>query len=214
MKVPPWLVAAPLHGLYRLLCKTMHFQEYHRDRVDAIWHTGQPVVFALWHDELFSVLHVKRDLRLITVVSQSRDGEYLARVLQKLGFETARGSSSRGGSSALLHAARRMQEENLCGCATVDGPRGPRHKAKPGVIFLSQHAHAPLIPVRIFCSRAKYFNSWDRFQVPLPGAQIRVAFGEPYLIEAELDKEGMQEQCRLLEDRLNALESYRNKEFL
>lgn len=181
MKLPPSLVAPPLYALYNAWCATLRYDVAGRDAVDALWHARTPMVFALWHDELFPLMHVRRDLEIVTVVSQSRDGEYLAQVLQRLGLRTARGSSSRGGVKALISAARQMRKEGLCGCVTLDGPRGPRHKVKPGAIFLAQRAQAPIVPMRIFMERAKVFErAWDRFQLPLPFSRVRVVFGEPY----------------------------------
>jgi lysophospholipid acyltransferase (LPLAT)-like uncharacterized protein len=181
VKLPPALIAPPLYGLYKAWCATLRYDIAGRQAVDDLWHARTPMVFALWHDELFPLMHVRGDLEIVTVVSQSRDGEYLAQVLQRLGLRTARGSSSRGGVKALIGAARQMRKEGLCGCVTVDGPRGPRHKVKPGAIFLAQRAQAPIVPIRIFMERAKVFErAWDRFQLPLPFSRVRVVFGEPY----------------------------------
>ena len=97
MKLPPALIAPPLYGLYKAWCATLRYDIAGRQAVDDLWHARTPMVFALWHDELFPLMHVRGDLEIVTVVSQSRDGEYLAQVLQRLGLRTARGSSSRGG---------------------------------------------------------------------------------------------------------------------
>lgn len=203
MKIPPWLVAPLIHGLYRLWCGTLRITESGRIPVEALTTAGKPVMFCLWHDELFPLMHVRRDWRIVTLVSRSRDGEYLARLLQALGLITARGSSSRGGTSALLQAARLMREEKYNGCITVDGPRGPRHVAKDGAVFLAFHIPAPIVPIRVFMKKAKVFRSWDRFQLPLPFSRVHVAFGEPYQVSAtdfspeELERERLELQKRL-----------------
>jgi lysophospholipid acyltransferase (LPLAT)-like uncharacterized protein len=151
-------------------------------------------------------MHVRRNLRIVTIVSQSNDGEYLARLLQALGLKTARGSSSRGGLKALLYASRLMQRENYNGCITVDGPRGPRHKVKPGAIILAFRTPAHVIPIRLFPHRAKKFRSWDRFQLPLPFSKVDIVFGTPYLLSAnELTPGELERECLELEQRLHAL---------
>jgi len=206
MRVPPWLIAPLVNGLYRLWCSTLRIRETGREALDALEAAGKPTMLSLWHDELFALMHVRRSLRIVTIVSQSNDGEYLARLLQALGLKTARGSSSRGGLKALLHAARLMREENYNGCITVDGPRGPRHTVKPGAIILAFRTPAHVIPIRLFLHRAKKFRSWDRFQLPLPFSKVDIVFGAPYLLSAtELTDEELERERLELEGRLHAL---------
>lgn len=146
-------------------------------------------MFCLWHDELFPLMRVKRQLDIVTVVSPSYDGELLTRVLNKLGLRTVRGSSSRGGVGALLGAAKMMDKDNIHACVTVDGPRGPRHKAKTGALFLAHHADAHVMPVRIIMKKSFCFGSWDRFQLPLPFSRVLVRFGEPWKVTDEKTRE-------------------------
>ena len=206
MKIPPWLVAPLIHGLYRLWCGTLRITVSGRGPVDALSAARKPMVFCIWHDELFPLMHVRGDLRIVTLVSRSKDGEYLARLLQALGLLTARGSSSRGGVSALLQAARLMREEQYNGCLTVDGPRGPRHVAKDGAVFLAFHTPAPIVPMRASMKKAKVFRSWDRFQLPLPFSRVYVVFGDPYHISAtELSPEELERERLELQNRLETL---------
>jgi len=206
MRIPPWFIAPIVNVLYRLWCSTLRIRESGREAFDALAAAGKPAICCLWHDELFALMHVRRTLRVVTIVSQSNDGEYLARLLQALGLKTARGSSSRGGLKALLHTARLMRQEKYNGCITVDGPRGPRHKAKPGAIILAFRTPAHVIPTRLFLHRAKKFRSWDRFQLPLPFSKVDIVFGAPYLLSIDELNEATLEQERLeLERRLHAL---------
>ena len=207
MKVPPWLIAPLVYPLYRLWCSTLRMTEVGREPIDALEAAQKPMMCSLWHDEVFPIMYVRRTLRIVTVVSQSNDGEYLARLLQALGIITARGSSSRGGLSALLQAARLMREQNYNGCITVDGPRGPRHKVKDGAIFLAFRTPAYVVPMRVFMERAKVFRSWDKFQLPLPFSRVHIIWGEPYLVTAaaKLTEDEIARECRELETRLDAL---------
>jgi lysophospholipid acyltransferase (LPLAT)-like uncharacterized protein len=206
MKLSPKIVAPVLTALYRLWCSTLRITESGRKTVDTLEAAGKPMMFCLWHDEVFALMHVRRTLRIVTVVSQSRDGEYMARLLQGLGMRTARGSSSRGGSGALLLAARSMREEGYNGCLTVDGPRGPRHVAKQGAFVLAFRASAQITPIRVFYNRVKVFRSWDRFQLPLPFSRVHVAFGAPYLPgTADLTKKELERERLELENRLKAM---------
>ena len=206
MRIPPWLIAPAVSGLYRIWCSTLRIRETGREAIDALADAGKPAVYSLWHDELFALMHVRRNLRIVTIVSQSNDGEYLARLLQTLGLKTARGSSSRGGLKALLHTARLMRQENYNACITVDGPRGPRHTVKPGAIILAFRTPAHVVPIRLFPHQAKRFRSWDRFQLPLPFSTVDIVFGSPYLLSAgELTEEYLERERLELEKRLDVL---------
>ncbi|HKI80352.1 MAG TPA: DUF374 domain-containing protein, partial [Pseudodesulfovibrio sp.] len=102
--------------------------------------------------------------QVVTFVSQSKDGEVIARVLEQIGHVTVRGSSTRGGVRALLQAKRIMEKQNRMAVFTVDGPKGPRHKPKDGIIFLAQRAGAKIVPLRAYPVSKKVFDkSWDHF---------------------------------------------------
>ncbi|ABB38758.1 protein of unknown function DUF374 [Oleidesulfovibrio alaskensis G20] len=209
MKISPSLVCPPLYTLYKLWCSTLRYSETGREAVDALWNQRTPMVFALWHDELFPLMHIKRQLDIVTVVSQSRDGEYLAGVLRRLGLRTARGSSSRGGVKALLQASRMMRNEGICGCVTVDGPRGPRHVVKEGALFLAARTPAQVVPVRIFMQRRKVFEkAWDQFQLPVPFSSVHIVFGEPYAPQATAtDQNMLASAAAQLQTKLNSLKN-------
>ena len=141
---------------------------------------GEPVCLALWHNELFPLMHLREPGRFGAIVSQSSDGELLARVLESMDIVTARGSSSRGGVRAMLKAAQLMCKQGRVICVTVDGPRGPRHEVKEGIIHLASLGKAKIVPVRLFMHCYKSFASWDRFQLPLPFSVVEVNFGQPF----------------------------------
>ena len=200
-------LAGPLiYWTYRLWCGTLRYTEFNRAAIEEHTRQGKAVVLCLWHDELFPLIYLKKDLNIIALVSQSEDGELLAGLLERMGLETARGSSSRGGVKALLTASRRMREAELCACVTVDGPRGPRHQVKEGAIFLAERAQAPIVPIRLFMERTKIFNSWDRFQLPLPFSRVSMVCGDAYRVTCDpRDPEAMAAECRRLETILENL---------
>ena len=205
MKIPPDLLAPLITAFYRLWCATLRINEVGREVPDALWEKETPMVIPIWHDELFTLIHVRKNLKLVTVVSQSRDGEYLARLLESLRIRTARGSSSRGGIGALLKAARIMREEGRSCVITVDGPRGPRHEAKQGAVILAHRVPALVQPIRLFPERAIVFRSWDRFQLPVPFSRVHIVFGEPYSLRVkELTEETLEAERIELERRLEA----------
>jgi lysophospholipid acyltransferase (LPLAT)-like uncharacterized protein len=206
MKIPFSRLAPCIHVFYRIWCSTLRIREEGREAVDALEAAGKPMVIGLWHDEFFSLMHIRRRLRIVTIVSQSNDGEYLARLLEALGIRTARGSSSRGGLKALLRASRLICDERYNGCITMDGPRGPRHIAKDGAVFLAMRSSAYIVPLRTFPQRAKVFHSWDRFQLPLPFSRVRVVWGTPYLPDSgNIDDESLARECHRLQAEMDAL---------
>lgn len=180
MKIPLNWTVPLVRLIYEVWCRTLRYTEVNRETVKAIVQRNETAILALWHDELFPLMHVRGTWPLAAIVSQSRDGELLARFLEGMGIKTARGSSSRGGARAGVKAVQLMRKEKRLLCVTVDGPRGPRHKVKGGVIQISVLAQAPIVPVRMHMSCSKKFASWDRFQLPLPFSKVRIVFGEPY----------------------------------
>jgi len=206
MKIPPGLIAPLASVLYRLWCSTLRIHESGRESPENRMIRGEAFVVPIWHDELFTLIYGRSKLRLTTVVSGSRDGEYLARVLRSFGISAARGSSTRGGIAALLQAVRIMREEKRSCVITVDGPRGPRHVAKPGAVLLAHRVPAYIYPIRLYPERRFIFKSWDRFQLPLPFSKVFVVHGEPYRVTAEeLTEEELERERLELERRLHDL---------
>jgi len=212
MKIPfnPANLAPLISGVFKLWARTMRF-ETHGDwqSLIDINKNGQPLVIALWHGEIFPITSFAHTVssHLVTFVSHSKDGEIISRVLDRLGHTTVRGSSTRGGVKALLKAKRVMEKENRMAVFTVDGPKGPRHKAKDGVIFLAQRANAKIVPVRAFPDKKKVFDkSWDHFVLPRPFSRCPIYIGEPMDVTTEkLDKSVLAQEKKRLEERMLSL---------
>lgn len=145
---------------------------------------GQRVIFTLWHGELLPLLWHHRNEGIAVVISEHRDGEIIAQIAERLGYTTVRGSSSRGGSRALIGLMRAI-EAGRDGAVTPDGPRGPAHVFAPGAAIAAQRTGAPLLPIRASASRAWRLKSWDRFLVPKPFATVRVTYGPLTLVDAD-----------------------------
>lgn len=209
MKIPidPASLSPLIAGLYTLWSRSIRY-EFHGDWPALInaKDSGQAFIVALWHEEIFPLTSwgVSRYSHFVTFVSQSKDGEIIARVLERLGHTTVRGSSSRGGVRALLKAKRVMEKENRIGIFTVDGPRGPRHKVKDGILFLAQRMGAKIVPMRAFPENKKVFDkSWDHFVLPYPFTRCQVHMGEPMEVTTEkLDEDVMMREKERLEKRL------------
>ncbi|MBO4311999.1 MAG: lysophospholipid acyltransferase family protein [Desulfovibrionaceae bacterium] len=202
MKVPPSLIGIPLIALYRLWCSTLTFRESNRQALIG----AQPAITCFWHDEIFPALLMKKELSYMALISSSRDGECVTPVVRSYNVRLARGSSNRGGAAALHEMITAIRDGGYSMCIPVDGPKGPRHKAKPGAIWLAAQTGRPIIPVRTFMSRAKVFSSWDRFQLPLPFSAMHTYYGDPWFPQADPNSPAsLRRACRELEERLNAI---------
>lgn len=133
--------------------------------------------YSIWHGHIWVLLWALRGRRLSVMVSEHRDGEFIARVARRLGYDTVRGSSTRGGARALLELARAGREGRGHLLLTVDGPRGPGREVKEGIVFAASRTGLPVVPVGVAVRRAWVARSWDRHVVPKPFARVAVAFG-------------------------------------
>jgi len=172
--------------LIRLLASTWKFEEVN----DAPWRKlreeNRPFILTSWHGHLLAQTWLRRKEGITTMISEHRDGEIIARLVESWGYRTVRGSTSRGAGRALLGMVRDLAAGKEF-AITPDGPRGPAGTAHPGVLMASQRARAPIVPMRSEVSDAWRMKSWDRFMIPKPFARIRVVYGDPWVATAADD---------------------------
>jgi hypothetical protein len=191
----------------RLLSHTVRVREVLGRERDIRATVAEPYVAAFWHDRFAYPALVWRDGRTAAMVSVHRDGELLARCLERLGVSTVRGSTGRAGEAALMAGVRALRAGTSLG-VTPDGPLGPRHVVQPGVIVLASRGGATIVPVSARPRPAIRFRSWDRFLLPVPGSRIDVAYGAPIrpppgigAVEIEAERRRLQAEL----DRITAL---------
>lgn len=161
---------------------------------------------AFWHNRLFLMTWFWRGFDSAVLVSESFDGEYIARTAQRFGFPVIRGSSTRGGSKALRQMARVMRSGTRMSI-TIDGPKGPRCQVKPGVVMLAASTGVPIVPM---LPQAKHYwemNSWDRLQIPKPFTTAKVFVGEPVFVSREDIKGGIEPKVEELQKRFEGLQT-------
>lgn len=183
-----------------LLSRTLRITRINSKILQEYEKNGTPIIAAVWHGEQFLMFHPHRKMKIAVLSSLSADGEIQTGILKWFGYAVVRGSSSRGGARALVELIRKIRE----GYGTlfaVDGPRGPYHKVKPGIVYLAEKTGKTIIPVS---GRAEHYatfhRAWDKFMLPFPFSRAVVIYGEPIRVTA-----GLEEESQRLEEKLTAL---------
>ena len=207
LRVSPRAVRLLAIPAIRLLAATWRIRTEHEERWRPLYQARRAHVFLLWHEALLPLLWQHRRQGIAIVVSEAREGQYLADLGTVLGYRTVRGSSTRGASRALLGAVRELREGRAV-AFTPDGPRGPRRELKPGVVAAAQRGGGIIVPIHAEASRAWRLHSWDRFMIPQPGARVTIRYGRPFEVaagEAGL-ADGLLEAARRLQEIAGAVQ--------
>jgi len=151
----------------------------------------KPVIYAFWHGRQIPLVWTHRKKNIYILVSQSKDGGYIAGIAYKLGLQTVRGSSSRGGAKALVGIIKKGRE-GFSLAFTPDGPRGPLRKVQPGVILAAQKTGLPIIPLASSAKRKYIIRHWDEFHIPYPFNKIAVCHGRPVYV---FENDDVEKKC-------------------
>ena len=198
-------IAGVGYPLVNALGHTLRWRVEGLHYLDAIHASGRQPVMAFWHGRILPATFYFRRRGIVVITSENFDGEWIARIIERFGYGTARGSTSRGGLKAMLQLVRDMDQGRPAGF-TLDGPRGPALVAQPGAIWLARTTGNPVLPFHLEPSRAWALRSWDRTQIPKPFSTVALVVGEPMEVARDATDEQV-EQARLdLEARLRALE--------
>jgi len=187
----------------KLIGRTVRFEIEGWNNWAAASRDGKIPIYTFWHNRVFLATYFWRRRRIVVMTSQSFDGEYIARFIQRFGYGAARGSSTRGATGAVVEMVRLMR----AGCPTaftIDGPKGPRYVAKMGAVLLAKKTGNPILPFTITARRfweAK--KSWDGFQTPKPFTQARVIIAPPIYVPSDADEEQLKEKRDELQGALD-----------
>jgi lysophospholipid acyltransferase (LPLAT)-like uncharacterized protein len=166
---------------------TYNWIERGTEHLASIRREGRQPIYALWHGRIMPGTIYLRDRGIVVITSENFDGEWVARIIKRFGYDTARGSTSRNGAKALVQLRRDMRAGRPV-AFTVDGPRGPREVAQPGAVWLASATGNPILPFHIEAASAWTANSWDRHQVPKPGSTVAVTMGPPIYVPSGADE--------------------------
>ncbi|MFZ3045469.1 MAG: lysophospholipid acyltransferase family protein [Desulfatirhabdiaceae bacterium] len=178
------IVLNGFYGLVMLLCRTYRYTAVNESQWLNHYAAGGRILFCAWHQQFFTALHYFqkfRPARFALMISQSKDGDIAAVLAEKGGWNPVRGSSSKGGKSALRQMIAEIRRLRLGG-HIVDGPQGPAGIVKPGAIALAFAAKAVIVPIYFSANRAWYMKSWDRFMIPKPFARVALIYGESMIV--------------------------------
>lgn len=192
----------------RALASTWRVRITNDDTYRTMHANRRPFIFAFWHGQLLPLLWLHRGQGVAIVVSSHRDGELVARVAERLGLRTIRGSSSRGAARALLGVVRELEGGGEV-AMTPDGPRGPARRFASGALVAAQRSGAPIIAIGVSARRAWRLRSWDRFLIPKPFTRVSVVYSMPTPVTAASAREAEEEAPRfeaLLNDTASAAE--------
>jgi lysophospholipid acyltransferase (LPLAT)-like uncharacterized protein len=200
------MISALGYPIAAMLTATLRWRSEGDEHYDAVVRSGRQPIMAFWHGRILPATYYFRRRNIVVITSENFDGEWIAGIIERFGYRTARGSTSRGAKRALLQLKRDMAAGKPA-AFTVDGPRGPARVAQPGAVWLAKATGNPILPFHIEASRYWTARSWDRTQIPKPYATAAIAIGEPLDVDEHADDGEIERSRQLLEQRLHTLEA-------
>lgn len=199
------LIAGLGYPLINALGHTLRWRVEGLQHLEAVHASGRQPVMAFWHGRILPATFYFRRRGIVVITSENFDGEWIARIIERFGYGTARGSTSRGGRKAILQLMRDMKAGRPAGF-TLDGPRGPARVAQAGAVWLARATGNPVLPFHLEASSHWSLRSWDRTQIPKPFSTVALVVGEPIDVPKDATEEELEQARRELEARLTRLE--------
>ena len=187
--------------IIRALASTWRYRVTNQDAVRALRSRRQPFIFAFWHGTMLPLVWAHRGEGVPVVISEHRDGEIIARIVERFGFRTIRGSTTRGAARALLGIVRELESGSEV-AVTPDGPRGPARRFASGALVAAQRVGVPIVVIGVTASRAWRLKSWDAFMIPKPFSRVHIAYAVPTCVDATSAR-GAEEEAPKFETLMN-----------
>ena len=182
-----------------VLCKTLRITYLNKKVIDKLEHDGKNYVLAFWHGTMLLPWYLHRNKNFAALISKSKDGDLLCKILKRWDYNVIRGSSSVGGDVALSIMVD-FAKNNSSIAITPDGPRGPAFKLKAGAVITAKKSGLPLVLLGIGFKGKKLLKSWDAFQVPFFFTRANVVFSDPIYVKHKLsydDTSKIIESCEM-----------------
>jgi lysophospholipid acyltransferase (LPLAT)-like uncharacterized protein len=200
------VIAGAAYPLIVLLGRTFRWRVDGLEHLDTVAASGRQPILAFWHGRILPATVYFRDRGIVVITSENFDGEWIARIIERFGYGTARGSTSRGARRALLHLRRDLAAGRAVGF-TLDGPRGPARHVQPGAVWLAGATGQPLVPFHLEAAPSWTLSSWDAGQIPKPFARVALVVGAPLEVPGAAGPAVLEERRLELERTLAALEA-------
>jgi lysophospholipid acyltransferase (LPLAT)-like uncharacterized protein len=198
-------IAVAGYRLIDVLGSTLRWRVEGLQHFDRILACGRQPIMAFWHGRILLATYYFRRRDIVVITSENFDGEWIAGIITRFGYGTARGSTSRGATRALIQLKRALAAGKPAGF-TVDGPRGPARVSQPGAVWLAKATGHPVLPFHLEADRHWTMKSWDRTQIPKPFATVALTVGEPFYVDENADEEALELARANLDARLFGLE--------
>jgi lysophospholipid acyltransferase (LPLAT)-like uncharacterized protein len=189
MQIP--VIAAVVNEVMRVIGPTLKLEILGVHNAIQIRRSGEPGIGVFWHRCIFPAAWIWRNREIVVLNTVHFDGQWTRRVIEKLGFGTVQGSSSRGAVEGLMGMARCLEEGKHV-ALTIDGPRGPRYIAKPGAVILARRTGRPISPFHVAVEQGITFkSSWDLFRLPRPYSRVVMFVAPPIYVPTDADSEAV-----------------------
>ena len=198
-------IAVVGYRLVAMLASTLRWRAEGLEHLERLLAGGRQPIMAFWHGRILPATYYFRRRGIVVITSENFDGEWIAGIIRRFGYGTARGSTSRGARKA-LHQLTRDMAAGKPAAFTLDGPRGPAGVAQPGAVWLAKVTGNPVLPFHIETDRHWTLGSWDRTQIPKPFANASIVVGAPIDVPRRADDTGIESARLMLQERLRTLE--------
>lgn len=188
--------------LISLIGRTVKYEVADAQHLETIEKNGRKPIICFWHDRIFLGTYYFRHRKIVVITSQSFDGEYIARFIQRFGYGAVRGSSTRGGVGALVEMIRLMKQ-GLATSFSIDGPKGPRYVAKSGACLLAKKTGNPILPFTVEAEKFWTIKSWDKLQIPKPFTRAKIFYAAPIYVAQDADDEEIEKKRGELQYKLD-----------
>jgi hypothetical protein len=190
--------------LIKIIGKTVKVEHEGAENYAAVERAGKLPIICFWHNRIFLGTYFHRNRRIVVITSQSFDGEYIARFIQRFGYGAVRGSSTRGGVGALVEMIRVMKN-GFATSFSIDGPKGPRYVAKSGACLLAKKTGNPMLPFLVEAEKFWTIKSWDKLQIPKPFTRAKLFHAAPIYVASDASDAEIESKREELQKQLDEL---------
>ncbi|WKZ68605.1 MAG: lysophospholipid acyltransferase family protein [Melioribacteraceae bacterium] len=194
-----------LNFIANLVTKTYRIKIFNETAILKVLNNNEQFISAFWHGRMLIPWYVQRKYKIAALVSRSKDGDILTKLLNNWNYNVVRGSSHIGGKEALKIMEDKI-DEGFSFAITPDGPTGPQFKMKPGAVVLAHRKSIPLVLIGTASKKHYVFNSWDKFQVPKAFSKVTVIYSDPIYVNEKSTREEISKLIQDCELELNKLQ--------